>query len=168
MPRSQYVLDASAVINLYQHFQARRVSQMLTAHAGRKGVRIPEGVQRELMRHSDAAATTMAKLAGRQHECIVRFKQHPELLGQLPEMERKYGEEIRVEKKTYNGFWKSPAGHNAADGQVVAVARYFRATAVSEDRAIELACMLENVPCIGWSEFARLCGLARHTQRELF
>ena len=61
--------------------------------------------------------------------------------------------------KEYNGFWSSQAGRKAADGQVVAVAKVHNCTVVSDDGAVKLACMLEDVPHIGWTEFARQVGM---------
>jgi hypothetical protein len=39
--------------------------------------------------------------------------------------------------------------------------------AVSDDGAVKLACALEDVPCIGWSEFARRLGLITVQQLQL-
>ena len=81
-------------------------------------------------------------------------------------MERVYGEPITVGKQRYQGFWASRAGRKAADSQVVAVAKVFGHTVVSDDTAVKLVCALENVPCISWAEFARRLGLAK--QLSLF
>ena len=66
----------------------------------------------------------------------------------------------------YKGFWKSAARKKAADSQVVAVAKLHGRIAVSDDHAILLACMIEGVQCIGWTEFARRTGVAP-TQQQL-
>ncbi|MCX7887742.1 MAG: hypothetical protein N3B01_10900, partial [Verrucomicrobiae bacterium] len=63
--------------------------------------------------------------------------------------------------------WKSKAGRQAADAQVVAVAKLLKGVAVSDDRAVKLVCATEGVPCIGWSEFARGLGLIRPQQLDL-
>jgi hypothetical protein len=39
--------------------------------------------------------------------------------------------------------------------------------AVSDDAAVKLACALEGVPCIGWSELARRLGLIEPQQLNL-
>jgi hypothetical protein len=50
---------------------------------------------------------------------------------------------------------------------VVAVAEVLAGIAVSNDRAVQLACSLEGVTCIGWAEFARRLGLVKPKQLEL-
>lgn len=97
---------------------------------------------------------------------MVRVAHNQRIREELSRVERLYGESIRVGDHTYPGFWKSAAGRKAADGQVVAVARVLRLTVVSDDRAIEHACSLEGVPCIGWAEFARQLGLTIQGQLD--
>lgn len=43
----------------------------------------------------------------------------------------------------------------AADGEVVTVGKVLVCVVVSDDRAVRMACSLENIGCIGWAEFAR-------------
>ncbi len=98
---------------------------------------------------------TIERWSQKNSDCIVRIARVHNLAGELARIERQYGEQIVVEAKTYPGFWHSPAGRKAGDGQLIAVAKILNAVVVSDDRAVRLACMLENIPCIGWTEFAR-------------
>ena len=89
---------------------------------------------------------------------MIRMK-NPEFLAEFARIERAYSESIQVGKQKHPGFWKSRTGYKAADGQVVAVAKVFYCTVVSDDNAVKAACALEDVPCISWTEFARRLGL---------
>lgn len=150
-----YVCDADALINLWRHFNNDAI-KVLKWLARRGSLKIPEGVCREVLRGSDRlmrfAKTERAKvevrIQGQLREVVV-------------EMERKYGERIQFGERRYPGFWSSKAGREAADAQVVAVAKHLSAVCVSDDRAVHLACALENVACIGSAEFARQLGLAK-------
>lgn len=149
-----YVLDASALIDLDRHFQAtglRRVGRL--AQEGR--TKIPDGVYRELRRKTDKLFKTVEQWANKNGDCIVHIGRVHDLVQEVIRVEQQYGEQIVVGTKAHRGFWHSPAGTKAADGQVIATAKVLGATVVSDDRAVCLACMLESVPCIGWTEFAR-------------
>lgn len=80
-------------------------------------------------------------------------------MNELARIDRLYGDKVTVGGRDYPGFWHSPAGRKAADAQVVAVGKVFGWTVVSDDQAVRFACLLENVECIGWSEFARRAGI---------
>jgi len=97
----------------------------------------------------------------------VAISTNARLQREVATLEKKYGERIVFGQQSYAGFWRSKAGRRAADGQVVAAAKWERAIAVSDDQAVKLACALENVPCIGWSEFARRLGLITVQQLQL-
>jgi hypothetical protein len=152
-----FVLDVSALIALHNHFRTgfRKLGKM----AQQGWLKIPEGIFRELQRKTDRLFKTVERWSQGNSDCIVRIACVHNLAGELARIERQYGEQIVVEGKSYPGFWHSPAGRKAADGQVIAVAKVLSATVVSDDRAVRLACMLENVPCIGWTEFARQANL---------
>ncbi|MGH8103566.1 MAG: hypothetical protein ACREJQ_03490 [bacterium] len=98
----------------------------------------------------------LSNLAERwEKKYAIKMKGDPQLWSELKRIETTYGEWVIVGPNRHKGFWKSKAGRKAADGQVVAVSKVLKCTAVSDDNAVELACMLEDVPCIGWAEFAR-------------
>jgi hypothetical protein len=83
---------------------------------------------------------------------------------ELVRIENAYGLDFKVERMPVKGFWKSKAGRDSADGQVVCVGKARKdkgAVVVSDDTAVRCACMLEDVPCIGWAEFARQIGILR-------
>lgn len=96
----------------------------------------------------------------------VTVTQDARLKEEIKRLERNYGRYIQLGQVRYSGFWKSKAGRKAADAQVVAVAKVKGYICVSDDQAIKLACALENVECIQWTEFARRLKLQK--QRELF
>lgn len=155
MPPSEiYVCDADCLINLHRHFGRKAISA-LRDRGKTDALKLPEGVIRELIRGTDK----LARFAKKEKKALcVTASDQPVLCAEISRLERQYGETIVFGQQRYGGFWKSKAGRQAADAQVVAVAKTIHAVAVSDDRAVKLACALEGVPCIGWSEFARrLC-----------
>ncbi|MDI6766427.1 MAG: DUF4411 family protein [Bacteroidota bacterium] len=160
-----YVCDTASLINLFLHFPKQFKKLKRLAENGT--LKIPEGVHREIQRHSDKLHTFVDRWE-EQHQIVIPMKHNPKLMIELPRIEQTYGEKIRVGNKEYRGFWKSAAGRKAADGLVVAVGKVYEGyIIVSDDQAVQMACFLENVPCIGWTEFARRVGLSS-TQTELF
>lgn len=147
-----YVCDADALINLNRHYptETRKLRQVVSEGS----LKIPKGVYRELVRGTDRLRDNVEKWEGK-YKLVIYVEQNQELQSELGRIESAYGEKIKVGCKIYDGFWKSPAGKHAADGQVVAVGKVYGYTVVSDDKAVRLACMLENVQCIGWTEFAR-------------
>ncbi|MDW8382572.1 MAG: hypothetical protein RMN51_10780 [Verrucomicrobiota bacterium] len=113
--------------------------------------------------------TDLGKFAREQRgQLEITARQLPGLHTEVPRLERLYGQKIRLGSQEYAGFWRSSAGRKAADAQVVAVAKMLKGgTAVSDDEAVKLVCSLEDVLCIGWSEFARRLGLIRPQQLDL-
>lgn len=86
----------------------------------------------------------------------------------MARLEREYkGEKIPVGRRKHSSFWRSASGRKAADAQVVAVGKVLEYFVVSDDRAIQLAGMLKNVPCIGWAEFARRLREEQKEQKQL-
>ena len=165
MPAGEiHVCDADGLIHLQRHFGRNAIRAM--RDCGKKGgLRLPEGVVRELIQSTD-------KLAGfvqeQRQRLEVAARQLPALHTEIPRLERLYGEKIRVGTQEHAGFWHSKAGRKAADAQVVAVAKLLKGgVAVSDDGVVKLACALEGVPCIGWSEFARRLGLIKPQQLAL-
>ena len=161
-----YVLDSTAVIDLCGHFRRSTVQRGLETLAKQSRLKIPEGVQRELGRRTDSASRIIDALVKRRPDSLIQVSRVSGLGDELARVERVYGERIQVGSREYPGFWKSARGRKAVDGQVVAGARKLDCTLVSDDAAVRLACMLENIPCIGWTEFARIIGL--HVQPSLF
>jgi len=168
MGDQRYVLDTSVVIDLHDHFHIRRVRKTLRGLCTQDRLVLPEGVKRELRRRTDRAYETVRRLAEKYPNCQVRLKDVPNLCAELARIEKAYGQKIQVGPRRYPGFWKSHSGHKAIDGQVVSIGKKLQCTVVADDQAVRLACLLENVPCIGWTEFARLVGLSAPTQRRLF
>ena len=166
----KYVPDADALVNLYLHFK-RTAINALKKLARRDALRIPEGVDRELRRKSDRLSglmTTLRKQTARfPPSLFVKLRAQPKVRDEVVRLEKLYGQVIRVGRREYPGFWASRGGRKAADSQVVAAAKVLRGVAVSDDRAIALACALEGASCIGWTEFARRLGLMTK-QLELF
>lgn len=149
-----YVLDASALIDLHRNFGAAGLRRL--RHLAQKGqIKIPESVYRELRRKTDRLFKVVEGWAKKNSDCIVQIARVHNLADELARIERQYGEQIVVGTNSCPGFWHSPSGRKAADGQVIATAKALNATVVSDDLAVRRACMLEDIPCIGWTEFAR-------------
>jgi hypothetical protein len=149
--RDMYVCDADCLINLHRHFGRKALAEL--RRLGRNGaLKLREGVIRELIRGTDHLANFAEK---HQKLLEVAISTNARLQREVATLEKKYGERIVLGQRSYAGFWSSKSGRLAADAQVVAAAKWERAIAVSDDQAVKLACALENVPCIGWSEFAR-------------
>ncbi|HUW34337.1 MAG TPA: DUF4411 family protein [Planctomycetota bacterium] len=145
-----YCLDADALINikLYYPKEIRRINQ----YAKKGKVVIPEGVYREICRKTDTLKN-MVQTWQKRHGAII-WLDHA-LGRELARMEKAYGEAIILGNRKRNGFWTSKSGRQSADSQVVAVSKVRNYTAVSNDQAVQDACHIENVPCIGWQEFYR-------------
>jgi hypothetical protein len=161
--RDIYVCDADCLINLHRHFGRKALTKL--GQLGRNGaLKLPEGVCRELIRGTDHLAKFVKK-----HQSLLKvaISTNARLQREVATLEKKYGERIVLGQRSYAGFWSSKSGRLAADAQVVAVTKSELAMAVSDDRAVKLACALENVPCIGWSEFARRLGLITEQQLGL-
>ena len=72
----------------------------------------------------------------------------------LPDIERAYGPPFSIGGITYSGFWRSKAGRDAADGEVVAFAKARGWTVVSNDGSVRGACLLERIECHSWEHLA--------------
>jgi len=166
MADPRYLLDSTVLIDLCDHFRRPAIERALALLARHSCLKIPEGVRRELERMSDNAHSIVENLVGAHADCLVQVSRVPNLGEELVRVERQYGERIQGGSRQYPGFWKSARGRKAVDGQVVAMARRLGCTAVSDDKAVQLACLLENTSSMGWTEFARTIGL--HSQLSLF
>jgi len=122
-------------------------------------VKVPEGVYREICRSDDKLKTLVERWKQALPQWVVSIHSVPNLSKEWQRIDQRYGEQVRIGEQVYKGFWRSRSGQKAADAQVVAVAKVLNGTAVSDDKAIQMACMIEDVPCIGWAEFARRIGL---------
>ena len=152
-----YVCDANALINLWRNFKNLAISS-LRKELRSGNLKLPEGIVRELMKGKDA----LAKFArDYEQEIIVYINYNPNLLKEFQRIDMAYGNEIVTGKQKFKGFWVTPSGKQGRDAQVVAVAKVTKAVAVSDDEAVRRACLLENVECIGWMEYARRLGLAK-------
>jgi len=162
-PGETHVCDADCLINLHRHFGRKAI--LALRDWGRKGaLKLPEGVVRELIHATD----NLARFAEKERQHLeIAARQFRALHREIPRLERLYGKTIRVGTQQHAGFWHSKAGRRAADAQVVAVAKLLGGVAVSDDAAVKLACALEGVPCIGWSELARRLGLIEPQQLNL-
>ena len=157
-----YVFDTTALIDIYNHFpkQFRRLKRIVSSGAAK----IPEGVFREIRRKTDKLRHYVERWE-EEYGFVINIGRNPKLLSEHSRIELAYGERVKVGDKIYNGFWNSPAGRKAADGQLVAIGKVHNYTVVSDDTTIRYACFLENVQCIGWAEFARRLGSGTGTNQ---
>jgi hypothetical protein len=157
-----HVCDSSSLISIWRNFRRQAISA-LRREAKRGNLKLPEGIVREMKKGKDA----LAKFAGDyEKEVIVYIKRNPNLQKEFQRIEMAYGKEVVIGKQKFKGFWVTPSGKRGADGQVVAVSKVQGAVAVSDDEAVKRVCLLENVECIGWTEFTRRLGLVK--QLKLF
>ncbi len=161
----RYIFDATALIDLYDHFP--KEFHKLRRLVKDDRAKIPEGVYREIGRKSDKLFRSVKKWWKDYRQFVIPISQDQHLRMEFSRMEQAYGEKIQVSGKEYKGFWKSRAGKKAADGQVVAAGKVHGYIVVSDDHAVRLACMLENVQCIGWTEFARQIGMSQQQLKLL-
>lgn len=159
-----YVLVANALIDPHRYFRTefRKLGPMVL----QEQIKIPDGIFRKLRRGTDGLFKAVKRWSQKNPDCIVRITHSHIFANALARIERQYDKQIIIGKKSHRGFCRSLAGKKAADGQVIAVAKVLSAAVVSDDRAIHLACMVENIPCISWTEFARRANLS--TQLSLF
>lgn len=161
----RYVLDANALIMLYEHF-ANEFNKLRRLIASDR-VKISEGVYRELRRKSDKLFRRVDKWRKDYQQFVLFISQDQQLRMEVARIEQAYGEKISVGGIEHKGFWKSQMGRKAVDSQVVAIGKVLSHTVVSDDEAVQLACMLENVRCIGWTEFARQIGMSQQQLKLL-
>jgi hypothetical protein len=159
----KYVCDADCLINLHRHF-GQSCLRALRGLGRRGALKLSEGVIREIKRGTDKLAQFVEK---EEQVLEITISNNPFLSNEIARLERSYGEKIAFGQQEYSGFWKSRAGRQAADAQVVAVAKLLKAIAISNDRAVQLACSLEGVSCINWTELARRLELVKPKQLEL-
>ncbi len=160
-----YICDTNSIFNLHYNFPTQFRSKIENL-AKNNAFKIPEGVWREIKRKTDKIFKKMQKIVEKYPSVIVQIKSDTRIIEKLSDVERKYGKFIQVGNQIYNGFWKSVSGRSAADGQVIAIGKVFNYIVISDDNAVKLACMQENIQCIGWTEFARRLQIAQ--QQKLF
>jgi hypothetical protein len=136
----RFVVDADAFIDFDRHYRGQLKTLKRLAGAG--SLTIPGGVARELLRKSDTLSKRVKQWQDDCTDFVVKVDQDPRMRSEFARIEREYGDRIVVGGQTYTGFWSSHAGKKAADGQVVSVAKVLGSTAVSDDLAVKLACML--------------------------
>jgi len=152
-----YVSDSASLINLYRTY-GNIVISILRSEVKKDKLKLPEGVVRELTKGKDR----LARFIGKYEQMLkITIKSEFRLKDELARIEQSYGEEINIGKQKLKGFWHSPSGRKSADGQVIAVAKVKGAVVVSDDNAIKAVCLLENIVCIGWTEYARQIGIVQ-------
>ena len=68
----------------------------------------------------------------------------------LPNIDTLYGPPFGLRGVSYGGFWKSRAGHDAADAEVVAFAKAHGWVVISNDHSVHGACLMQSVECHRW------------------
>lgn len=159
-----YCLDACTLVDIWLCYPKAMRELSRSARDGK--VVVPEGVYRELCRKTDRLKSTVETWK-KKHSAVVSINTL-RLQTELARIETAYGERIVVGNKARDGFWKSKSGKRSADGQVVTVSKVHNYVAVSNDQAIQDACHIENVPCIGWQEFYRRMNQGFAGQAVLF
>src|SRR6266478_6328692 len=97
----KHVCDADSLINLHRHF-GRTAFRVLRSLAKRGGLKLPEGVVREIKRGTDK----LAKLVKDNERFVaVSVSQEVRIRDELALLERRYGNEIVYVRQKYSGFW---------------------------------------------------------------
>jgi hypothetical protein len=159
-----YCLDACALVDIWLCYP--KAMKDLRRYASDGRVVIPEGVYREVCRKTDRLKSTVETMKKKYNAVI--FIDSMRLQSELRQIEIAYGERFMVGNKAREGFWRSKSGKRSADGQVITICKVHNYIAVSNDRAIQDACHIENVPCIGWQEFYRRMSQGFSGQAALF
>ena len=146
-----FCCDADALINLVRTQRFLRLDILAQRHL----LRIPLGVYKEVHLHQrQGAEKRMLEGWEQGRNVVIDLDQDMPARGLLPAIERSYGPPFNDAGLTYPGFWKSKAGHDAADGEVVALAKANRWTVVSNDNSVRGACLLEGIECLPWQSLA--------------
>ena len=154
----KYCCDATALIDIAQHFEDG-VKKLDKAAKGGSLV-VPIAVFKEIQKKSDHLKTAVERWSTTKYQAVIRIDSTGEFKREYARIERTYGPDFMVGSKLQGGFWKSKAGQTAADAQVVAIAKVLKLIAVSKDQAVNNACLLENIECIGWQQlWRRITGL---------
>lgn len=72
----------------------------------------------------------------------------------LPNIDARYGPQFSMAGVSYGGFWKSRAGQDAADAEVVAFAKARGWVVISNDHSVHGACLMESIECHRWEYLA--------------
>ena len=144
--------DADALINIHRHFPEELELLHQLARHGR--LHLVGGVYREILRGTDRLRVALERWVQAGWEAV-EVDRDEALRDAYARIELTYGRSVRVGKQVYQGFWTSPAGRRAADGQLVAAAKVRRWTVASDDKVVRAACLLEDIPCVHWQEFLR-------------
>jgi hypothetical protein len=152
---SVFLCDANALINFHRHFSKQ--TRLLRNAALQGLVRISDGVYRELKKGSDKLPALLENW--NKKVSIVITLDDPRLRDEWNRINQKYQEWITVGNVRYRGFGTTQSGKRGVDAQVVAIGKWHGFTVVSDDKAVQSACMLEGVTCITWRDFARRIGI---------
>ena len=152
------------LISIREYFPAEL--KVLSKAAKNGFVVVPEGVKREVRRNSDLKGTL--DTWDSKYGAVIWFKSNPRLREELVRMEALHGSEIVVGHVMRKGFWSSPRGRSAADGQVLAVTKVQNCVAVSNDEAVQNAALLEQVHFFNWQEFLRRLRHGLDAENTLF
>ena len=145
--------DADALITLIR----TRLFVRLDILAQRGLLRVPRGVFDEVYPHQrPGPERRMLERWKDMGDIVVDIDRDEAARMLLPAIERRYGLPFSIGGVTYRGFWNSRAGRDAADGEVVTLAKVHGWTVVANDNSLHGACLLEKVESHRWEYLARL------------
>ena len=142
-----YCLDTEAIITI----ERAGLFDNLHEAVKNKGICYPEGVYREL---TDTTTIIGTKIERWEKYGSLHYLSSDELI-ELKRIETTYGPSFNLKGQAYPGFWRKGKDNRAADAQVVTVSKMCKHIAITNDRCIRGACMLEDIECISTEEFAR-------------
>ena len=147
-----YCCDADALIDLDSAGRFAELSRLV--EQGR--LRIASGAFAETVRFRSISRRSKRTLEGwhahGQVGVVVDYDSAARSL--LPDIDTRYGPQFSMEGVSYGGFWRSRAGRDAADAEVVAFAKAHGWVVISNDRSVHGACLMESVECHRWEHLA--------------
>ena len=150
-------LDANVLITI--DTLGKDVKRRLGQWIGSGHIRIPEAVLREIKTHgARPLRERLDRWQLRWPEFFVDIDtRNPSHCRELARMSATYGQTFTFGGVHFpGGFYKTPQGKSrAVDAQLVTLAKVHGFTVVSDERAIQAACSLENVSAMHMHEFIR-------------
>ena len=151
-PDAIFCCDADALINFERSGRFTELTRLVEQNR----LRVVDGVYKEVA-EAGVRSNDMRNILRRwkeREQVVVAVDEDRAASRHIPQIERRYGPPFSIRGITYGGFWKSRAGRDAADAEVVAFAKAYGWAVISNDRSVQGACLLEGVACLHWEHLA--------------
>ena len=143
-----YCCDADALIEFDSAGRFAELSKLV--EQGR--LRIASGAYAETLRFRSVSQRSKRMLEDwyTRGQVVVVVDDDNSAQSLLPYIATQYGPPFGLKGVNYGGFWKSRAGQDAADAEVVAFAKAHEWVVISNDHSVHGACLMESVECHRW------------------